>query len=156
MESNNKYIPGTSHLVDYAIEHLSAEVIGVENLPETRPPFPCLTGASNTSNSYKINQNLYPNIVAVGIDTLELNYGVTEYRNPDMFKRLNDAKLEAASTGFKSKGIAIDWFGKEFVVQPSGSRKGYTYLLKNGDIELQVMLDAKGGSPSPEILVDFR
>ena len=61
---SNKYIPGTSHLVDYAIEHFGAEVISVENVPEVRPPFPCLTGASSTSSSFKIDKNLYPNIVA--------------------------------------------------------------------------------------------
>jgi len=34
MESSNKYIPGISRLVDYAIKHFGAEVIGVEKLPE--------------------------------------------------------------------------------------------------------------------------
>ena len=58
----NKYIPGTCYLVDYCIEHFGAEVISVEEIPEKKPPFPCLTGASNTSNSYKIASELYPNI----------------------------------------------------------------------------------------------
>jgi len=157
MEDTNKYIPGTSYLVDYAIEHFGAEVIGVENLPETRPPFPCLTGASNTSTSFEIDQNLHPDIVAAGTDTLELNFGVAEYRYPDMFRELDDVKLEAVSAGYKGrKGIAIDWFGKEFMVQARGSRGGYEYLLKNGDIELQMMPDARSGSSSPELRVVFR
>ena len=157
MEFNNNYIPGSSHLVDYAIEHFGAEVIGVEELPETRPPFPCLTGAYNTSDSYRIDQKLYPNIAAAGVDTLELNFGVAEYRQPDMFKRLNDAKLEAASAGYKGRrGVAIEWFGQEFMVQARGSRGGYEYLLKNGDIELQIMPDARGGKPSPELRAVFR
>ncbi len=152
-----QYIPGTSYLVDYAIEHFSAEVISVENLPKTRPPFPCLTGASNTSNSYKIDKNLYPNIVAAGVDTLELNFGVAEYRYPDMFRMLSDAKSEAVSAGYKGRrGIAVDWFGHKFMMQSHGSKGGYEYLLKNGDIELQVMPNARGGKPSPELRVVFR
>ena len=128
----------------------------MEKLPKTRPPFPCLTGASSTSGTFRIDKNVYPKIVTAGVDTLELNFGVAEYRQPDMFERLDDAKLEAASTGFKSKGIAIEWFGKEFMVQARGSRGGYEYLIKNGDIELQIMPDARGGKPSPELRAVFR
>ena len=157
MEDMSKYIPGTSYLVDYAIEHFGAEVIRVEKLPEKRPPFPCITGASNTSNSYKIDQNLYPNIVAVGTDTLELNCGVIEYPKTEMFKRLDSAKAEAVSAGYKGrKGIAVDWFGQEFMVQACGSTGGYNYLLMNGDIVLQIMPDARGGKPSPELRVILR
>ena len=157
MEFTSEYIAGTSHLVDYAIEHYDAEVMGVEKLPETRPPFPCLTGASNTSNSFKIDKNLYPNIVAAGVDTIHLNFGVAEYKQPDMFKWLNDAKLEAVSAGYKGRrGIEVDWFGQEFMVQARGSKGGYEYLLKNGDIELQIMPDARGGNPSPELRVVYR
>ncbi len=157
MEDTNKYIPGTSYLVDYAIEHFGAEVIGVEKNPNYRPPFPCLTGASNTSDRYKIDKNVYPKIVAAGVDTLELNFGVAEYRQPDMFKWLDDAKLEAASAGYKGRlGIEIDWFGQNFMVQARGSRGGYEYLIKNGDIEFQIMPDARGGKPSPELRVVFR
>ena len=156
MGLSNEYIPGTSPLVDYAIEHFGAEVIGVEKLSETRPPFPCLTGAVGTSGSFRIDKNKYQNIVAAGVDTLELNFGVAEYQQPDMFKRLDDAKLEAASAGFNSKGVAIDWFGKEFMVQARGSRGGYEYVIKNGDIELRIMPDARGGNPSPELRAVFR
>lgn len=157
MEYTGKYIPGTSYLVDYCIEHFGAEVISVEKLPVTRPPFPCLTGALDTSERFKIDKNKYPNIVAVGVDTLELNFGVAEYRQSDMFKRLNDAKSEAVSAGYKGRrGMAVDWFGKEFMVQARGSHGGYEYLLKNGDIELQIMPNAKGGKPSPELRVVFR
>ncbi len=157
MEFTNKYIPGTSYLVDYAIKHFGAEVISVEKLPVTRPPFPCLTGASSTRGSFGIDNNVYPNIVAAGVDTLELNFGVAEYRQPEKFKRLNDGKLEAVSAGYKGRrGIPVDWFGQEFMVQARGSKGGYEYLLKNGDIELQIMPDARGGKPSPELRVVFR
>jgi hypothetical protein len=157
MEFNKEYIPGTSYLVDYTIEHFGAMVIGVEKLPQKRPPFPCLTGASNTNNSYKIDKTKYANILAAGVDTLELNFGVTEYRNPDKFINLIDAKSEAASAGYKNRhGITVEWFGQEFMVQARGSRGGYEYLLKNGDIELQIMPDARGGKPSPELRVVFR
>lgn len=157
MELTNKYIPGTSYLVDYCIEHYGAEVIGVEILQETRPPFPCLTGVESTSDSFKIDKNKYPKIVAAGVDTLELNFGVAEYRISEMFERLNDAKSEAVSAGYKGRiGVPIDLFGQEFMVQARGSKGGYEYLLKNGDIELQLMPDARGGKPSPELRVVFR
>ena len=70
MEFTNKYIPGTSYLVDYCIEHFGAEVIGVEKLSENRPPFLCLTGASDTSDGFKIDKDKYFDIVAAGVDTL--------------------------------------------------------------------------------------
>jgi len=143
--------------VDYCIEHFGAEVIGVEKLPKTRPPFPCLTGVESTSDSFKIDKNKYPKIVAAGVDTLELNFGVAEYRQPDMFSKINDAKSEAVSAGYKGRlGVPVDWFGREFMVQSRGSKGGYEYLLKNGDIELQIMPDARGGKPSPELRAVFR
>lgn len=157
MEGNNKYTSGTSYLVDYAIEYLGAEVIGVEKLTEKRPPFPCLTGVSNTSDSYKIDKNIYPNILAFGVDTLELNFGVSEYKKPDKFIELNEAKKEAVSAGYKSRlGVPIVWFDQDFMVQARGSTGGYTFLLKNGDIEIQTMPDVRGGKPSPELRVIFR
>jgi hypothetical protein len=157
MESNNKYIPGTSYLVDYAIEHYGAEVIEEEYYTDLRPPFPCLTGAYNTSNSYKIDKNLYPKILAAGVDTLELNFGVSGHKQSDVFRHISEVKIEAASAGYKgSKGKAIDLFGKEFMVLARGSKGGYEYLLKNGDIELQIMPEARGGKPSPELRVIFR
>ncbi|MFC1941714.1 hypothetical protein ACFLWU_00670 [Chloroflexota bacterium] len=157
MESANKYIPGTSHLVDYAIEHFDAEVISVEKLPEKRPPFPCLTGAHNTSNSYEYDKNLPTNILAVGTDTLELNFGIEEYRQPDMFKTLDIAQDTAVSAGYKGRlGEPVEWFGQQFMILARGSKGGYKYLLKNGDIELQMMPDARGGKPSPELRVVFR
>ena len=50
----------------------------------------------------------------------------------------------------------MDWFGKEFMVQSYGSRGGYEYLIKDGDIALQIMPNARGGKPSPELRVVFR
>ena len=157
MDDLNKYIPGTSYLVDYCIEHFGAEVIGIEKLPKTRPPFPCLTGVYNTSGSYKVDQNKHPSIVAAGVDTLELNFGINEYRQPDMFTKISDAKAESVADGYKGRlGVPVEWFGQEFMVQARGSKGGYEYLLINGDIELQIMPDARGGKPSPELRVIFR
>jgi hypothetical protein len=153
----SKYVKGTSHLADYAIEHYGAEVIEEEYHPETRPPFPCLTGAYNTSDSYKIDKSMYPKILAAGVDTLELNFGVSGHKQSDVFGQISEAKIEVASAGYKgSKGKAIDLFGKEFMVLARGSKGGYEYLLKNGDIELQIMPEARGGKPSPELRVIFR
>jgi hypothetical protein len=157
MKADNEYFPGTSHLVDYAIEHFGAEVISVEKLPEFQPPFPGLTGALNTSSRYRIDKNVYPHIVAAGVDTLELNFGVAGYRLPDMFERINEAKSAALDAGYKGRrGVAVDLLGQKFMVQARGSRGGYEYLLTNGDIELQMMPDARGGKPSPEVRVVFR
>jgi len=143
--------------VDYAIEHFGAEVIDVDKRPETRPPFPCLTGVSNTSDRFRIDKNLYPDIVAAGVDTLELNFGIAEYRQPEIFERIASAKSEALLAGYKGRlGVPVELFGQEFMVQARGSRGGYEYLLKNGDIDLQIIPDAKGGKPSPELRVVFR
>ena len=157
MESANKYISGTSHLVDYAIKHFGAEVISVQKKPGVQPPFPCLTGVSGTSDSFRIDKVRYPNIVAAGVDTLELNFGIEEYKESDMFERLNVAKSEAIDAGYKGRlGVPVELFGNEFMVQARGSRGGYEYLLKNGDVDLQIMPDARGGKPSPELRVIFR
>lgn len=157
MELNGKYIPGTSYLVDYAIEHCGAKYIGAKELPETRPPFPCLTGVSNTSDSYKIDQSMYPGIVAVGVDTLELNFGIDEYKEQDIFMQIDKIKAEVISAGYKGRhGKEIDFLGNMFMVQARGSRGGYEYLIKNGDIELQIMPDARGGKTTPELRVVFR
>ena len=157
MESDNKYISGTSHLVDYAVKHFGAEVISVQKKVTVEPPFPCLTGVSNTSDSLRIDKVKYPNIVAAGVDTLELNFGVEEYKESDMFESLSVAKEEAIAAGYKGRfGVPVELLGNEFMVQARGSRGGYEYMLKNGDIGLQIMPDARGGKPSPELRVIFR
>jgi len=157
MESANKYIYGTSYLVDYAIKHFGAEVISVQKKLQARPPFPCLTGVSGTSDRFRIDKVRYPNIVAAGVDTLEMNFGIEEYKESDMFERLSVAKSEAVAAGYKGRlGVTVELFGNEFMVQARGSKGGYEYLLKNGDIDLQIMPDARGGKPSPELRVIFR
>jgi hypothetical protein len=156
-EKKSKYVPGTSPLVDYAIKNLGAEVIEEEYHPENRPPFPCITGASNTSDSYTIDKKLYPKIVAAGVDSLELNCGISEYKKPEAFKHLADAKSEALSAGYKGrKGVGVEWFGEKFMVLPRGSTGGYEYLLTNSDITLQIMPDARGGKTSPELRAVLR
>ncbi|MFC2066512.1 hypothetical protein ACFLUO_05575 [Chloroflexota bacterium] len=157
MEFTNKYIPGSSYLVDYAIEHFGAEVISVEKLPETRPPFPCLTGASNTSCEAKIQEKCTYKILAVGDDTIELNYGISDYHVDGEFSMLEAVKQEIQTGGYKlHAGKEVEWCGEKFYLLGHGSYFGYNYLLKNGDIELQIMPDARGGKPSPELRVVFR
>jgi hypothetical protein len=150
MDDNFK--PGESYLVNYAVDHFGAEVYKVERVEPERPPFPCLTGATNTNNSFRIDHDKYLNIVAAGIDTLELNYGIIEYRKPEIFGQLDKVRSEAKSSGYKGRlGKPVELFGEEFMVQAHGSRGGYEYVLKNGDIELQMMSEAKGGKTSPEL-----
>ena len=157
MGKSNKHIPSTSYLVDYAVQLYGAKVISVQKKLVEQPPFPCLTGVCNTGGSLRIDKVRYPNIVAAGIDTLELNFGVDEYKDLDMFERINVAKEEAIAAGYKGRlGVPIGLFGNEFMVQARGSKGGYEYLLKNGDIDLQIMPDARGGKPSPELRVVFR
>jgi hypothetical protein len=143
--------------VDYALKHLGAKVVSVEKKPGVQTPFPCLTGVCNTSDRFRIDQDRYPGIVAAGVDTLELNFGIDEYKEPDMFERLSVAKSEALAAGYKGRlGVPIELFGNEFMVQARGSKGGYEYLLKNSDIDLQIMPDARGGKRSPELRVIFR
>ena len=154
---NLNYKKGESYFADYLINNFGAEVDGIGKSEDyIEPPFPSITGATNTTNSFKIDQNLYPGILAVGVDTLELNFGVNRYANPCMFKTLDDSKAQAASGGHKSaNGVSVEWFDKEFMILARGSKGGYEYVLNNGDIAIQVMPNAKGGSPSPEIRVLF-
>jgi len=147
---------GKSHLVDYAVNELGAVVVSAERESGSEPPFRCLTGVSNTSDGL-IDRSRYPGIVAAGVDTLELNYGINEYREPGVFEQLSDKKSEAVASGYKGRlGAPVKLCGNEFMVQSRGSRGGYEYLLKNGDIELQLMPDARGGNRAPEVRVVFR
>lgn len=108
MESGNRYVPGSSHLVDYAIKHFGAKVVSVEKKPGVQPPFPCLTGVCNTSDRFRIDQHRYPGVVAAGVDTLELNFGIGEYREADVLERLNVAKSEAVGAGYRGRlGVPI-------------------------------------------------
>jgi hypothetical protein len=108
-------------------------------------------------NSFSIDKIKHPNIVAVGVDTLELNIGVDAYADKGVFDRLESAKLEAASLGYKGRlGTSLEFMGVPFKILPRGSKGGYPYLLQNGDVELQVMPDARGGNPSPEIRAILR
>lgn len=157
MESDNEYISSTSYLAYYAVKHFGAEIISVQKKMPSEPPFPCLTGVSNTSDRLRIDKDRYPNIVAAGVDTLELNFGVEAYKDLDMFERINTAKEEAIVAGYKGRfGVPVGLFDNEFMVQARGSKGGYEYLLRNGDIDLQIMRDARGGKPSPELRVIFR
>jgi len=143
--------------VDYAVQVYGAKVISSQKKLGIEPPFPCLTGVCNTSDSLRIDKGRYPNIVAAGVDTLELNFGVEQYKDVDMFERINAAKEEAIAAGYKGRlGVAVGLFDNEFMVQARGSKGGYEYLLRNGDIDLQIMPDARGGKPSPELRVIFR
>lgn len=157
MAETNAYIPGSSYLVDYALKHLGAKVLSVEKRAGVQPPFPCLTGVCNTSDSFRIDQDRYPGIVAAGVDTLELNLGIDHYKEGDMFERLSVAKSEALAAGYKGRfGVPVELFDNELMVQARGCKGGYEYLLKNGDVDLQIMPDARGGKPSPELRVVFR
>ena len=156
MAGRKEYQPGESHLVDYAVKELGAVVGSVGGESRSEPPFRCLTGVSNTSDGL-IDQSKYPGIVAAGVDTLEVNYGINEYRDPGVFEELSEKKSEAVASGYKGRlGAPVNLCGNEFMVQSRGSKGGYEYLLKNGDIELQMMPDARGGSRSPEVRVVFR
>ena len=151
------YIPGSSYVVDYALRKLGARVVSVEKKAGVQPPFPCLTGVVNTGDRFRIDQGRYPGIVAAGVDTLELNFGIDDYKERGVFERLSVAKSEALAAGYKGRrGIPVEVFGNEFMVQARGSKGGYEYLLRNGDIDLQIMPDARGGRPCPEVRVISR
>jgi hypothetical protein len=65
--------------------------------------------------------------------------------------------LEVLSEGYKGrKGLEVDWFGSKFLIQGRGSRGGYEFLLQNGDMDLQMMPEARGGKPSPELRIIIR
>jgi hypothetical protein len=77
-----------------------------------------------------------PEVVAVGIDTLNVGFNIREYRvDSAAFKQLEEGKQSAGDKLFGGKGVTVKWGDREFNLLAKGT-KGYEYILKNDDIRL--------------------
>lgn len=94
-------------------------------------------------------------VLGSGVDSLVIGFCVSQYRDIENFKILEQAKIDAGEKLFGGKGTSITWFGKPFVVHARGT-KGYEWVLENGDVSICIARKAEGGRIYPEIYVTFR
>ena len=90
-----------------------------------------------------------------GVDSLVIGFCVSSYTSDADFTVLAGAKLKAGEKMFNSKGAAVKWFGKDFVVKPGGA-KGYEWILENGDVHICVAKEVQSGRIIPELFITFR
>ena len=96
-------------------------------------------------------------VLASGLDTLVVGFGVNEFLDSDCWEALKAGKVEAQAGGsIFNKGLAdIDFNGKPFELASRGS-KGYEWILNNGDLSMLIAKEARGGTIYPECYVTFR
>jgi len=95
-------------------------------------------------------------VLLTGVDTLAVGFSVKEFQlTPEEWVMLADAKYAAQGTMFNSGGTPVELRGREFSVNPKGSR-GYEYVLTNDDVTVQLAERAEGGELYPEIHVTWR
>jgi len=97
-------------------------------------------------------------VLLAGIDTLEVGYGVSEFRFEEAeIEELVSAKLNAGDRSQSScptKKI-ITFRGRQFVIKPFGTAR-HPFILENSDITLKLNPKARAGRAFPEIHVIFR
>jgi hypothetical protein len=95
------------------------------------------------------------NRVAVGIDTLNVGFNISQYRvDETAFKQLEQGKESAGDKLFGGKGVSVTWGGQEFNLLAKGT-KGYEYILRNNDIRLYLARNCQGGRVYPETFFQF-
>ena len=102
-----------------------------------------------------MNKQVGLRVVNSGIDSLVIGFSIAQYRNPEAFAEIVNAKAKAGEKLFGGKGSSINWFGKDFKVSARGT-KGYEWVLENGDVLVYVAEKAQGGRVYPEVYVTFR
>jgi len=96
-----------------------------------------------------------PNIVAVGIDSLNVGFNINQWRVDDTaFKRLADAKINAGLSLFGGKGETVKWGDREFNLLAKGT-KGYEYVMNNDDVRLYIAKNCMGGRIYPEVFAQL-
>ncbi len=113
----------------------------------------------------KYSENVPPQIVHQGVDTLRTAHIITKLENyakyENLLAHLSDLKAEAIARNAKfefESGISFDFytFGK-FFIRPKGQGR-YRYVIYNQDIEIffsTVTFSANNFS-TPQIVVDYR
>lgn len=94
-------------------------------------------------------------LLGIGVDTLAIGFGINTYRDSIDFKALAEAKADARGSMFEARSVGVEFMGKEFAVSARGS-KGYEYILNNGDVNINIAKEARGGTIYPEVFVTFR
>ncbi len=94
-------------------------------------------------------------ILSSGVDSLVIGFLISRYRDDGAFVKLEEAKAKAGEKLFGGKGAKVSWFGRDFVVSPSGTT-GYKWVLQNADVAVRIASKALGGKVYPEVYVTFR
>jgi len=84
-----------------------------------------------------------------------IGFNLGEYLFREPLKVLERAKREAQGRKFGSKGTAVEFNGRQFMVAPRGAR-GYDYVLRNDDLSLLLASTPRGGEYYPEAYCTFR
>lgn len=96
-----------------------------------------------------------PEVVAAGIDSLNIGFNIREWLlDESVFKQLSDGKDAAGQKLFGGKGITVNLKGKDFNLQPKGTR-GYEYVMNNEDVRLCLARNCQGGRVYPEAFVEL-
>lgn len=91
-----------------------------------------------------------------GIDTLAIGFNVSEFQVTERdLEMLGCEKMLAGDKIFKKDGSPILFKGLSFHIMPKGA-SGYEWVLKNGDIEVCIARQARGGRYYPEVYITFR
>lgn len=93
-------------------------------------------------------------VVASGIDTLVIGFGIESYVGVNNFEALIEAKNKAGERQFDKNGCGVEWFGAEFNMAARGAM-GYEWVMRNADVTVCIAREAKGGSIIPEVYVTF-
>jgi len=95
------------------------------------------------------------NVLAAGLDSLVVGFGVKEFLDSPEWANLAEAKEGAKASLFAGRSVPVSFFGKDFALSARGS-KGWEYVLNNNDMSILVAKEAKGGTVYPEVYTTFR
>lgn len=93
-------------------------------------------------------------ILATGIDTLVIGYGITEYTVPGLLEGLSEAKTLAQATQYATTPVPYPINGITFNVQPRGARS-YAYIVANEDLNMRIAEKTYGGAKMPEVYIRY-
>lgn len=95
-------------------------------------------------------------LLLAGVDSLVVSWPVDEFLfSGEERDRLIAAKLSAGGDQFGGDGAALHWYGQDFSMKASGAKR-YEWILENGDLNMRLAAEARGGKVFPELYVTFR
>jgi len=94
-------------------------------------------------------------LLLAGVDSLVVGWPVYSFLfSEEQREALSTAKKTAGQSLFGSDGAAFNWFGQDFSMKASGA-KGYEWIFGNGDLNIRLAAEARGGKVFPEVYVKF-